>query len=117
MAKLSQTGAGLLREKVAFDERIEVDDGFGNMEGYFGEVFQTRASFTFLRGGEAVIAARLEGKQPVVVRVRESSETRRIQPDWSIRDLRTGESYAVRSVAPTPDRQWIDVAAEGGVAA
>ena len=109
--------AGQLREKVAFDERIMVDDGYGNMEGYFGEVFQCRAGFTFLRGGEAVIASRLEGKQPVVVRVRESRETRRIEPDWSIRDLRTGASYAVRSVAPTPDRQWIDVIAEGGVAA
>jgi head-tail adaptor len=108
--------AGQLREKVAFDERIMIDDGYGNMEGYFGEVFQCRAGFTFLRGSEAVIASRLEAKQPVVVRVRESTQSRRIQPDWSIRDLNTGESYAVRSVAPTPDRQWIDVLAEGGVA-
>ena len=108
--------AGQLRETVAFDERILVDDGYGNMEGDFVEQFQCRAGFTFLRGGEAVIASRLEGRQPMVARVRESSQTRQIEPDWRLRDLRTGASYAVRSVAPTPDRQWIDVAAEGGVA-
>jgi hypothetical protein len=93
-----------------------VDDGYGNMEGDFTEQFQCSAGFTFLRGGEAVIAARLEGRQPVVARLRASTQTRRIQPDWRMRDLRTGVSYAVRSVAPTPDRKWLDVTTEAGVA-
>jgi head-tail adaptor len=108
--------AGHLRETVAFDERVLVDDGYGNMEGDFTEQFQCRAGFTWLRGGEAVMASRLEGRQPLVARVRASTETRRIEPDWRMRDLRTGETYAVRSVAPTPDRKWIDVTTEGGVA-
>ena len=113
---LMAENAGQLRETVAFDERVLIDDEYGNTEGTFLEAFQCRAGFTFLRGGEAVMASRLEGRQPVVARVRESSQTRQIEPDWRMRDIRTGASYAVRSVAATPDRQWIDVTAEGGVA-
>jgi head-tail adaptor len=110
------TNAGQLRETVAFDERVLVDDGYGNMEGDFTEQFQCRAGYWWQRGGEMVIAARLEGRQPVEVTVRASTETRRIEPDWRMRDLRTGVSYAVRSVAPTTDRKWIKVQTEAGVA-
>jgi head-tail adaptor len=110
------TNAGQLRERVAFDERVVIEDEYGNQTGDFAEVFQCRAGFIYLRGGEAVIAARLEGRQPVVARVRPSSQTRQIEPDWRMRDMRTGESFAVRSIAPTPDRKWIDVTTEAGVA-
>lgn len=109
--------AGLFYEKVAFDERVQSSDGYGNTEGDFAEVFQCRAGYTFLRGGEAVIAGRLEGRQPVVVRVRSTSNTKQIKPDWRMRDLRSGKEYAVRSVIPTQDRQFIDVTVEEGVAA
>jgi len=124
------TGAGQLFEHVAFDMREQVDDGHGNYEQTFVEQFNCRAGFTYLRGGEAVIAGRLEGKQPIVVRVRVSSQSKRIATDWQMRDMRngawandggnqywTGPVYAVRSVIPTTDRQWIDVTVEGGVAA
>ena len=113
----SKNGAGQLREHVAFDERATVSDGYGNETGDFAEVFRCRAGFTFLRGGEAVIASRLEGRQPVVVRVRSTTETRLIEPDWRMRDVRTGDVYAVRSIAPTADRMWLDVMVEKGVAA
>lgn len=111
------TSAGQLYESVAWDERPTVLDGYGNETGEFAEVFRCRAAFTFLRGGESVIAARLEGRQPVVVRVRSTSQTRLIEPDWRMRDLRTGDAYAVRSISPTPDRRWLDVLVEKGVAA
>jgi hypothetical protein len=129
---MADHGAGQLREKVAFDERANQSDGYGNEEGDFVEQFQRRAGFTFLRGGETVIAGRLEGRQPIVVRVRADSSTRRIQPDWRMRDLRNGSwqgasgeplywagpVYAVRSVAPVDDgRMFLDVTVEGGVAA
>lgn len=126
---MANNDAGQLFERVAFDSRLEIDDGAGNREGEFVERFQRRAGFTFLRGTETVIASRLEGRQPIVVRVRACSETRKIAPDWRMRDLRNGEwsgvgedafwtgpIYAVRSVIPTEDRQWIDVTVESGVA-
>lgn len=124
-----ESSAGDLYEKVAFDRRERVSDGRGNHEQKFVEQFQRRAGFTFLRGSETVIAARLEGRQPVVVRVRACSQTRQIDAGWRMRDIRDGEwggtgddafwtgtAYAVRSVIPTADRQWIDVTVESGVA-
>jgi head-tail adaptor len=113
----SKRSAGQLYEHVAFDERQMVSDGHGNVEGEFVQVFQCRAGFTFLRGSESVIAARLEGRQPIVVRVRASSQSKQIEPDWRMRDVRTGAAYAVQSVAATPDRQWLDILVSSGVAA
>lgn len=119
-----------LKRKVAFDARVVTDDGAGNREGDFVQQFERQAGFTFLRGTELVIAARLEGRQPIVVRIRACSQTRQIDTGWRMRDLRDGEwigsggdaywsgsIYAVRSVIPTEDRQFIDVTVESGVAA
>jgi hypothetical protein len=126
---MASKSAGQLYHRVAFDERQLISDGEGNVEGEFAQVFECRAGYTFLRGGEAVIAARLEGRQPIVVRVRSSSETRLIRPNWRMRDLNdgswqdsgetvwSGPIYAVRSIAATPDRMWLDVMVEAGVAA
>lgn len=114
---MANFGSGDLRERVAFDMRAQVDDGYGNHQAGFAEVFTCRAGFTYLRGSEAVIAARLEGRQPIVVRIRASEQAKQIGPDWRMRDLRTGEEYAVRSAAPTPDRQFVDIMVESGVAA
>lgn len=127
---MSSRSASRLFEHVAFDERQKVSDGHGNYEGDFLEAFQCRAGFTYLRGTESVIAARLEGRQPIVVRVRASSNTRQIDRDWRMRDLRDGQwvgasgedywdgpVYAVRSVIPTEDRRYIDITVEQGVAA
>lgn len=125
---MAAPSAGRLYERVAFDKRESADDGYGNTVSDFTEQFQRRAAFTYLRGGEAVIAGRLEGRQPIVVRVRADSETRQITSDWRMRDARNGEwsdsgetvwtgpLYAVRSVAETEDRLWLDVMVESGVA-
>lgn len=123
------TTAAALYEHVAWDSRAAADDGYGNTVGSFDEQFACRARFTWLRGGEGVIAGRIEGRQPIVVRVRASIASRQITTDWRMRDLRkgawadssetqwNGPVYAVRSVAETEDRRWIDVMVEGGVAA
>lgn len=123
-------GAGRLYHHVAWDKREAVSDGHGNYQDGFVEQFSCRAGFTYLRGTESVIAARLEGRQPIVVRVRSSTSTRSIEADWRMRDKRngswdgdsgeeywTGPIYAVRSVIPTEDRQFIDVTVESGVSA
>lgn len=115
-----KTTAGQLYEKVAFDRREQSNPDspadYGNTESVFVEQFIRRAGFTYLRGTETVIAARLEGRQPVVVRMRSDSQTRTIAADWRMRDVRSGVEYAVRSIAPTTDRQWLDVLCESGVA-
>lgn len=124
---MADRGSGQFYERVAFDERAQVSDGEGNFEDDFVEQFTCRAGFTYLRGTEAVIAGRLEGRQPIVVRVRRNSRTEEIRADWRMRNLRDGEwlgtsgqeywsgtEYAVRSAIPTGDRQFIDVMVESG---
>ena len=109
--------ASALRERVAWDKRGTVLDEYGNETGDFVEQFQCRANFLHLRGGESVLAARLAGREPMVVRVRSSADTRAIEHDWRMRDRGTGKFYAVRSAAPvSDDTAWLDVLVEGGVA-
>lgn len=119
-----------LCEKVAFDRREVLQDGRGNVQGEFAEQFERYAGYTFMRGGEAVIASRLEGRQPIIVRVRRDSDTSLITSDWRIRDLGKGEwigtgndAYwsgvilAIRSIIETTDHRFLDIMAESGVAA
>lgn len=110
-------GAGRLRERITFAVRGEKADGYGNtVEGWIDQ-FTLAAGFTHLRGGETVIAARLENRHPVVIRVRASSKSRRITADWQARDERSPEEYAVRDVTLDPKGMWIDLLCERGVTA
>lgn len=118
MAK--NTSGGQLYEKTAWDKREVANPDspadYGNTESDFVEQFTRRAGFVYLRGTETVIAARLEGRQPIVVRVRKDSQTATIATDWRMRDTRSSVEYAVKSIAETPDRKWLDVIVEAGVA-
>ena len=116
MARQQLRAAGPLFEHVAFDELNAVADGYGNFQQTFVEQFQTRAAYVWLRGGEGIEAARLEGHQPLIVRIRVSHETLRVRPDWRMRDVRTGIEYAIRGISRSPDRGWLDVLVTSGSA-
>ncbi|MBB5702143.1 hypothetical protein FHS76_002018 [Ochrobactrum daejeonense] len=105
---------GDLNQAVAFDIMTSQPDGQG---GYnqVPETITTRAHFRFLRGGETVQAARLNGKQPVVATIRRNERTRLIKTDTVMRDTRTGTKYNIRAVVPTDDRKFLEVTAESGV--
>lgn len=105
-----------LHESVAFDAPTQNPDGYGGVEVGWAERFRARAHFRWLRGGETVQAARLAGKQPVVVTLRVSSDSLAITTGWRMRDLRRGVTYNIRSVVPTTDRRMVEVTAESGVA-
>ncbi|UHD44916.1 phage head closure protein [Aureimonas altamirensis] len=105
-----------LRERVTFAARAVVDDGYGNETGGWADQFTVWAGITYLRGSEAVIASRLEGKQPAVIRVRVSPQTRVITADWRVTDTRTGEIYNIATKVETPDRVFFDLTATSGVA-
>ena len=111
----ARKGGGQLIELVAFDDRVAQADGMGNTEGDWQEQFQCRAGYTYLRGGEAVMASRLEGVQPIQVRIRSTPETRRIEADWRMRDMRSGIAFAIKSIA-APDRAFLDLVVQSGVA-
>lgn len=103
--------------RVAFDRRAEVEDGHGNTVSDWVEEFQCRAAYRHLRGGESVMAGRLEGKHTQIIAVRASSQTRQITADWRVRDARSGNTFAIRDVTHETDRQWISLLVERGVAA
>lgn len=110
-------GGGELIESVAFDELSLIADGYGNQVQDFVERFRTRAGFTWLRGGETVQAARLEGVQPAVVQIRACQDAEQIRPDWRMRDLRSGTVYAIRGITRSDSRGYFDVLVQSGVAA
>lgn len=121
--------AGDLHYLVAFLKREAINDGMGNTVGEkLIEQFQCRSAYRHLRGGESVMASRLEGRHVQVITVRASSETRKITTDWVVRDVRassetpagsgkfTGNVFNIRDVTHETDRMWISLLVEKGVA-
>ena len=105
-----------LTQRVALDARADADDGMGNTRSDWVEQFQCRAAYRHLRGGETVLAGRLEGRHVQVIWVRASSETRQVTTDWRVRDVRSGQKFNIRDVTHENDRQWISLLVESGVA-
>jgi len=121
-----QPRAGLLRGRVHFQQRQLEPDPWGGdpRPGPYSTVFTCAAEFMPLRGSEAVIASRLQGIQPYVVRVRQSDTTRQVQTDWRIVDARAPQPpaagsrvFAIKAITdPDQKRQWLDLLVQEGVA-
>jgi head-tail adaptor len=109
-------GAGPLYHLCAFDQPVEAEDGYGNFTSGFAEQFQLHGNFTFLRGGETVMASRLQGQKPAIVRIRACHDAERITPDWRMRDVREDVAYNIRSITLAPDRGYFDLLVQAGVA-
>lgn len=112
------TTAADLRERVAFQRRALVDDGFGNeVAGDWTEVFRESARIKPARGAETIQAARLAGKQPVVITVRSSSNTRQVTTEWRAVDTRKDTVYNIRSIVnPDEKNAFLDMECDSGVA-
>lgn len=110
-------GAGKLRERVTFEAPVEMRDGRGGTYQGWEPQLTVWAAYKRLRGGETVQASRLQGRQPTVITVRASKDSRRIATDWRAVDSRTGEVFAVRTVTPTDDRAWVEILTESGAPA
>lgn len=130
MAPSKTPTAQELKHWFAFDKRVEFDDGYGNTEGKFQEQFKVWAAVRSRGGSEAVVAARLEGRNLYGVYLRSSSQTRQIESDWQMRDVRngawTGEGddhvwsgpiYAVKIVDALTDPRWVYLEIQSGVSA
>ena len=118
---LMAEGAGALRERAAFSRPDAVSDEYGNVSTGWQEMFTVAANIKPRLGGEAVDAARLAGRQPVIIRVRQSDDTRQIRTDWKAVNVSTGTAYNIRT-AVDPNQgdmehgKYIDMLAEAGVA-
>jgi hypothetical protein len=117
---MPRLSAGDLYYRVAFEARtMENPDSpadYGNTESTWVELFSCRAEFIHLRGGEDVMAARLQGRHLQVIRVRASDETDAVTTDNRIVDMRNGDILNIRDVTHDTDRRCIDFLCEKGVA-
>jgi head-tail adaptor len=112
--------AGELRERVRFDRLVEVEDGAGNMQsGWAPNGEDVAAKIQPLRGSEAVLAGKLQGRQPVEITVRWSPRLATgdsaIHTDDRAVNLATGEAYNIRSIEnPDMRKVWLTMIAEAG---
>lgn len=119
MPRPETSAAGQLRERVAFERRDIVDDGFGNevagdwIAAFAPTLFAARIKPA--RGGETIQASRLGGKQPVVITVRSSTQTRQVQTEWRVRDVRHDVTYNIRSIVnPDEKNAFLDMECDTG---
>ncbi|RJP54316.1 MAG: head-tail adaptor protein [Anaerolineaceae bacterium] len=110
--------AGELDCRFTFQKRqTTAGDGYGNFQADWQTQFTVWTKRIFVRGGEQVIAARLEGRQPGVLTVRASPDTRLISTDWrAVNAEDATEIWNIRSVQPGVDRDEIEFLVERGVA-
>ncbi|MEZ0212439.1 MAG: head-tail adaptor protein [Xanthobacteraceae bacterium] len=110
---------GELRGIVAWEYRMAVNDRLGDPNsGPWAEAFRCSARLTPLVGSEAVIASRLQGVQPYLIRVRVSSQTRQITTEWRARNARTGVEMAIKTISNRDEKgQFLDIMAVEGIAA
>lgn len=109
--------AGNLRSRLHFQRRLAGDDGYGNpVTGDFATVFTDAAGIIARMGTEAVMGARLQGLQPVTIRVRSHSATRSLDATWRAVDARSGAVYSVVSppVNVSQKNDYIDMLATIG---
>lgn len=111
--------AGSLQDLYGFESRDPTPDGYGNdVSGAWVERFAAHAETIYVaRGTENILAARLEGRQPVLLRVRNSIAAKTVTTDWRAHDKRGDRYFNVRAIAQSPDRAFLEILAEAGVAA
>lgn len=106
---------GELRHRITFQKATLVDDGYGGSIQTWVDQGTVFAKFQYLKGGEEVMAARLQAKQPAIITVRSDSMTRQADPSWRLRDA-GGALWNIRAITdPTGRRAWLEILAEKGV--
>jgi len=107
---VKRSGSGSLSERIAFLQQVEGDDGYGGVVVGWQSRFTEPARLMPLRGGETVMAGRLQGTQPFVCTVRSSTRTRAITPAWRAVNARTGAAYNIKAVTNPDERNaYLDV--------
>jgi len=106
---------GALRYRLHFQRRGDSDDGFGNIipgAGDFATVFTMDAAMRPLKGSEAVMQSRLQGRQPWIVTVRDCAPMKDVTTAWRLVDARNENRFFDIKAAPVdPDGkgQWVDL--------
>jgi len=114
---MARITASDLRDRVSLEKREEIDDGYGGVVGQWVTQFERNACILLSKGGETVIAARLQSVQPALIIVRYDAETAAITAAWRLIETRSGTVYNIRTVADMERRgRFITMLCESGVA-
>ena len=104
-------GAGALRDRVRFDPRTT--DAHGRLLGPWSTTAKpVSAAIVYLKGTEPVMQQRLNGVQPVVIKVHKSSLTAHVTTAYRAFDVRAGVAYNIRSISPAKEPGFLEVLAE-----
>lgn len=114
---MARITANDLRDRVSLEKREEIDDGYGGTVGAWVPQFERNACILLSKGGETVIAARLQSVQPALIIVRYDAQTAAITAAWRLIETRSGTVYNIRTVADMERRgRFITMLCESGVA-
>lgn len=103
------TRAGQLDRRVVFQQRALVG---AVRNGDWTAVVTRDARIQPLKGGEAVQAARMSGRQPVIIAVRRDAVTAAIDNSYRAVDARDAtQVWDVVSKILTEDRAWVELQA------
>lgn len=117
MARLPSSGS--LRGRIHLQKRTLEPDPWGgpDREGDWATQATVACEFVALKGSETVIASRLQGIQPYIVKVRNSTATRQVDETWRLVDARDGSRvFAIKAPPTDPDqkRTWLEILVEQG---
>lgn len=103
--------AGDLTKRATFQQPVEGRDADGMIVQRYDDQFTVWCHVRPLRGGEAVMQARLASRSPAILTVRASSDARRITSEWwAVID---GRTYHIREDwRESQDRAWLEMLGE-----
>ena len=103
--------AGRLTKRATLLEPIEAVDDDGQVVQSWADRGTVWCNWTPRRGGEGVMQARIESRNPAIITVRASALTRRITSEWVARI--DGREFDVKEApTETPDRAFLEFYAE-----
>lgn len=110
--------AGELNRRVRFEKRAATSDKYGNAVDDWQMIFDNEpASIRPVRGAEDVIAAKLQGRQIVEIKVRYSNLTTQVNTDHRAVNAATGEAFNIRVIENKDMRgRYLTMLCESGVA-
>lgn len=111
------TGGGDLRERFTIQRDMAEPDWSGHpAEPDWRDQFTVWGGIQFMRGGEAVLSARLTARQPAILTLRNSSQARGILPSDRAKNARTGEIFNIREQprASRDNRGFLEFLVEAG---
>jgi head-tail adaptor len=108
--------AGQLRDRLEFYKKVETsEDALGNTERVWELQFTIAGRVVQRIGGETVLQARLSGQNVASITVRMTPQTKLVSSDWKAVDVRSYDTWNIRSAVPDERKRFVEILAERGV--